>query len=384
MKILFLVFHGFSESSGISKKIVNQVIGLRNNGHQVDLCHYDILPNGHRCRMINDEILKDYGCGKLASLKKRICYNAIYKYIVEHNIQMVYMRSNHNANPFTIHFMHKLKSQRIKVVMEIPTYPYDQEYKGFSFKDQLELKMDQLFRRSLVHELFRICTFSDCESIFGTKTIKISNGIDFDSTPIKKFLRKNPNSFNLIGVAEVHYWHGFDRVIAGIGEYYQQKHDRDVFFHIVGGVGEESEMPVFKEIIERYGIEKQIIFHGQLFGKALDDIFEDSDFGIASLGRHRSGITNIKTLKNREYAARGIPFIYSEIDDDFDGMPYILKAPADDSPTDIKILINFFYDLNISPTKIRNSVQHLSWTNQMNKVLIETSDEQNCLHNNFS
>ncbi len=34
--------------------------------------------------------------------------------------------------------------------------------------------------------------------------------------------------------------------------------------------------------------------------------------GIASLGRHRNGITRIKTLKNREYAARGIPFVYSE------------------------------------------------------------------------
>lgn len=50
--------------------------------------------------------------------------------------------------------------------------------------------------------------------------------------------------------------------------------------------------------------------------------------GIASLGRHRNGITRIKTLKNREYAARGIPFVYSENDSDFDGMPYVMKAPG--------------------------------------------------------
>ncbi len=37
-------------------------------------------------------------------------------------------------------------------------------------------------------------------------------------------------------------------------------------------------------------------------------------------------IFKIKTLKNREYAARGIPFIYSEIDDDFENMPYIIKV----------------------------------------------------------
>ena len=41
MKILFLVYHGFSEHSGISKKIHYQVKGLRENGHDVHLCYYD-------------------------------------------------------------------------------------------------------------------------------------------------------------------------------------------------------------------------------------------------------------------------------------------------------------------------------------------------------
>ena len=39
----------------------------------------------------------------------------------------------------------------------------------------------------------------------------------------------------------------------------------------------------------------------------------------------RQGIYNIKTLKNREYAARGFGFVYSETDDDFDRMPYTLS-----------------------------------------------------------
>nr|WP_320038349.1 glycosyltransferase family 1 protein [uncultured Bacteroides sp.] len=368
MKILFLVFHGFSEVSGISKKIFNQVKGLRDAGHHVDLCHYDILPNGHRCRMINNEIFEDYGCGKMASLKKRVFYNSIYRYILKENIKLVYMRSDHNANPFTIHFLQKLKRQGIRVIMEIPTYPYDQEYKGFSYKEQMELKMDQLFRPSLAKRLFRISTFTDYDSIFGAQTIKISNGIDFSTIPLKQTLRKQPSPFNLIGVAEVHYWHGYDRVMAGIGEYYKQNNSREVFFHIVGGIGEDSEMPVFKEIIKKYGIEKQIIFHGQLFGKALDDVFEEADFGIASLGRHRSGITNIKTLKNREYAARGIPFIYSEIDTDFESMPYVLKAPADESPIDINQILNFYDNCKLYPVEIRDSVKNLSWEIQMKKI----------------
>ena len=51
MKILFLVYHGFSDHSGISKKIHYQVKGLRENGHEVYLCYYDFSPEGHRSGM---------------------------------------------------------------------------------------------------------------------------------------------------------------------------------------------------------------------------------------------------------------------------------------------------------------------------------------------
>ena len=87
----------------------------------------------------------------------------------------------------------------------------------------------------------------------------------------------------------------------------------------------------------------------------------------------KTRITNleeeIKTLKNREYAARGIPFIYSETDSDFDDMPYVLKAPADESPIDIYRIIDFYRHITLSPQQIRNSIDNLSWENQMRKVI---------------
>lgn len=101
----------------------------------------------------------------------------------------------------------------------------------------------------------------------------------------------------------------------------------------------------------------------------LDELFNEADFAIGSLARHRSGIDKIKTLKNREYAARGIPFAYSETDEDFDKMPYILKVPADESPIDIHRLIRFYMELDLSPRKIRDSIKNLSWKEQMMKVI---------------
>jgi hypothetical protein len=76
-------------------------------------------------------------------------------------------------------------------------------------------------------------------------------------------------------------------------------------------------------------------------------------------------------LKNREYAARGIPFIYSEEDSDFDHQPYVLKAPADESPIDIAGIIRFLDSYHEQPADIRQSVDYLSWKTQMQRVLDE-------------
>lgn len=380
MKILFLVYHGFEEFSGISKKIHYQVKGLRENGHDVRLCHYTIKGDGHRCRFVDDDVIQDYGKGFIAALRQRVGYDCIYDYCVHEGIQFVYARCFQNANPWLIRFFKKLRQAGIHAVTEIPTYPYDAEFVGFSRMTRLNLKIDQTFRNALYKQMDAVVTFSDAKEIFGQRTINISNGVDFDSIPLHEPLPVN-HELHLIGVAEVHYWHGFDRLIAGLGEYYKHStlhtpHStfKQVIFHIVGGVG-PSEMydsmhaPGFHELIEKYGIQDKVIFHGQLFGKALDDVFNHCQFAIGSLARHRSGITNIKTLKNREYSTRGIPFIYSEQDSDFDHQTYVLKAPADESPVNIQQIIDFVEANQLKPADIRKSVEQLSWKIQMQQVI---------------
>lgn len=377
MKILFLVYHGFSEVSGISKKIHYQVKGLRENGYEVHLCYYDFAANGHRCRYVDDKVIKDYGTGALAGLRQRIDFDCIYDYCKQNGIQFVYARCFQNASPFLIRFFKKLKKLGVKAVTEIPTYPYDQEFVGFPFMTRMNLKVDQLFRRSLYRQMSAVVTFSDADTIFGQRTIRISNGVDMDSISLHNFQPSEDGSIHLIGVAEVHYWHGFDRLIAGLGEYYKRTpHPRNIYFHIVGGVW-KSEMydsihaPGFSELMDKYGIRDRILFHGQLFGEELNKVFNQSCFAIGSLARHRSGITYIKTLKNREYATRGIPFIYSEIDSDFEDKPYIIKAKPDESPIDVQQIVDFLDHHHFEPSEIRKTVENLTWKIQMKRVVDE-------------
>ena len=374
MKILFLVYHGFSDESGISKKIHYQVKGLRQNGHEVFLCYYDFAANGHRCRYVDGRVIADYGRGKLAAIRSRLCYGDVLRFCTDHGIEMVYARSYMNASPVLVSFFRKLRRKGITCVTEVPTYPYDSEFRGYPLQYRLPLYVDKLFRHALMAEMEAVVTFSDAASIFGRRTVRISNGTDPDSLPLHRPQRQD--DIHLVAVAEIHYWHGFDRLVAGMGEYYRQHGDgRNIYFHIVGWEDERGTAAngylTIRQTARKYGIEDRIIFHGRLFGSELDAVFDSCVFAIGSLGRHRSGISYIKTLKNREYATRGIPFIYSENDSDFDDKPYIIKAPADESPIDMETILSFIDHNDLCPTEIRMSVGHLAWKTQMGRVLEE-------------
>lgn len=369
MKALFLIFHGFEEHNGITKKIRCQIEALKSCGVDTHIC-YLTDENDRKCRMIDDTLLRDYGTGWRGKILKRTEFDSIIKYIGQNKIDFVYIRYNHNANPFILRLLRRIKELGCKIALEIPTYPYDAEYRYLPLSYQHILLVDRCFRQRLSQYIDKVVTFTKEKQIFGTPTIQISNGISFDKIRVKQNHR-TPGELHLIGVATMHPWHGFDRAIAGMAAYSKQPYTTDVFFHIVGG-GVPEVVREYKELVAYHQLQERVIFHGTLYGDSLDAVFEQADIGIASLARHRSGILHIKTLKNREYAARGVPFVYSEMDADFDEMPYVLKVPANDSPLDINSIVQFFHTHTFTPNEIRNSIVHeLSWEKQMKQVIDE-------------
>ena len=365
MNILYIIFHGFEPNNGISKKISYQIKALEELGHQVHICYMD--ETNSKKRKVNETVIADYGKGLLSKIYKRIKFSSIVDFAKDNHINFVYIRSNHNANPFTINMVRQMKRLGMNVVMEIPTFPYDSEYTNKHLKRQLI--QDKLFRNSFAQHLDAIVTFSNDDFIFGQRTIKISNGIDFNSIPLKENTNCTSHELNLIGVAEIHGWHGYDRVVKGLAEYYSKPQAYIVRFHIVGYFFSREEEEYIKDFIHKFNMENYVILYGKKHGEELDKIFDKCDFGIGSLGRHRVGIKHIKTLKNREYAARGIAFTYSETDSDFDDMPYVLKMPADETPVNISKIISFYQELTLTPYEIRNSISNLSWKHQMELVL---------------
>ena len=181
MKILFLTYHGFEEASGISKKMLAQIKGLRQNGHEVHVCYYGYASDNSRCRYVDEELIANYGHGKWAGLKQRMSYGCIYDYCVRSGTELVYARNYQNASPWLVALFRRLKKHGVSCIQEIPTYPYDGEFKGYPWDKKLGLAIDKLFRNALAKEMSFVVTFSEAKQIFGQRTINISNGVDFDA-----------------------------------------------------------------------------------------------------------------------------------------------------------------------------------------------------------
>lgn len=358
MNALHLTLATYDENSGVVKKIKAQAKAIQKNG-------FERVFVG----MIDEDLWLDVDGGKIGRIQsvsnlrgQSQFFKKLENFIINNDIKFIYYRFNAASEPSIIRFFNKMRKSGIKCVMEIPTYPYDRETKN---KNRLTY-MDIFTRRFLAGQFNYIVTFSEDKKIFGKQTINISNGVDFSIIPTKGY--QSHDDFVMIGVANLMYWHGFDRVIMGLKGYQNGLNNRNVKFIIVSGKENDYVMEL-KNIVNNLGLQEIVRFKGEVSGADLDELFNQCDIAIGSLARHRNGIAMLKTLKNVEYAARGIPFIYSEDNPDFDDMPYVMKVPADESPIDIQSVIDFAQSVKLTPEEIRATVKHLSWDNQMKKVV---------------
>jgi len=200
------------------------------------------------------------------------------------------------------------------------------------------------------------------------KFVLISNGIRLEDIKIK---RENKNIFiNLISIAVVGRWHGYDRIIRGLHEYYKNNPAKEVYYHCVG---EGPELENLKNLVKELKLEKYVIFHGTKMGEELDKIVDEANIAFGSLGLHRIGRGN--PLKSREYCARGIPFVKSFLDPDFPcSFPFALNIPNDDTPVDIDNVVNWYEDLSkkhpdYSLEMRKYAEENLSWDAKMKPVI---------------
>jgi hypothetical protein len=354
------------ENNGIAKKIRKQVDTFKRNNLLIDFWN-PYSGKKHEIRRI----------------ARRLPFYFLNKWNFDFNraaeYDFIYIRKAWFMDGDLIRFLDKFKkvSSHTKILMEVPTFPYDNEGKHLNMLP-LIIK-DKIWRKKLYQYVDRIVTYSNHESIFGIQTICVSNAIDVNGIKQRTLNQDNhkKNEINLIACSSLYYWHGYDRVIEGLNNYYSKRENKDpiVYFHIVGD-GEEADR--YKDLIEKYNLSQYIFMYGKLMGEALDDVYDKSDIGLDSMGRHRSGVYYNSSLKGKEYCAKGLPIV-SGVCTDLDNeksFPYYLRVPAVDDEIDIYKLIQFYNDIysGKDPKEINNIIrdyakQHFDFQIAMKSII---------------
>jgi len=326
-----------NKSSGVSKKINAQVSSLEQKGVKMnvfDSNSISVSENG-KVRIRLDAICGTYR-GKIHALLSAI----IKKINAGERYDFVYIRKGLIDKEY-VHQLCTIKrsSPNTKILLEIPTYPYDGE---IPFYDYPFLHNDRLARKDLSYCVDRIVTYSEDEEIFGVPTIQIHNGADYTNTPVRSC--KKHEGINLIAVALFDSWHGYDRVIRGMKMDFYKVMDNNLHLWLVGN---GRAVRTYKKLVNRYRLSDYVHFCGLKSGAELTEIYDSSDIGLDAMGRHRGGVYYNSTLKGKEYCARGIPSISgvrTELDAE-PGFPYYLRVPADDSPVSVDDILAFYHKI---------------------------------------
>jgi glycosyltransferase involved in cell wall biosynthesis len=370
-KLLFFTKMNFAvkENSGIRKKVFAQAKAFRSHGFEVDVLYFEnniIFIEGDNAQISFN------AKNKLQFLL--FLYGGFLKKIDFSSYDYVYIR-HFLTNPLFLRMLEKLKvlQPKAKVFMEIPTYPYRDTFKNESIVKRAGLFIDETSSRFFKKYIDRIVTFARTPEIFEIPTIQTDNGIDPDVFGFIPSPFYDKSELHLGGVANIQTWHGYDRLISGLADYYAHKPTTKVYFYIVGGGGDE--VIKLKALVEKSNLNQYVFFYGFLDGDELVNVLKKMHIGVSNLAFHRIGAAKGETsaLKSREYASRGIPFVSAYRDRGFPSdYSQILEIKADDSAVNIGKLIAFYDGLQALPQfgeKLRNyAVEHLSWKNKLKPV----------------
>lgn len=239
--------------------------------------------------------------------------------------------------------MFKLRNPFAKIIIEIPSYPYDNEYQSYEL--YFALRKDKKYRNQWKNYVDYIADLSGEKEIFGIQTLPIINGVDIKSLRTRKpsFNREKP--IHLIFSAFFAPWHGCDLLLKGLSNYYDKQGDREVIIHLAGG---GNLLDQIRRQIKELNLSSRVILHGALNQGELDALFDQCTIAVGSLGLHRrSQNCRDSSLKTREYLAKGIPFIYAGFVDVFETDPvdFCLQFPSTEQPIDFFKVIDFYDSL---------------------------------------
>lgn len=327
MDLLYVSFQDSGDkSNGVNRKIAGQITAFNKAGLNTTL----VAQYGNGVEVTEPgsgkRIIENPGSGKRRFLCKFVAG-------LDRHFDVCYVRFQFFC-PNVLKMLKSLHSNGTRVIMEIPTYPYESELIKQGLRGIPKLICDRLFRRACTKQIDSYTAPLYSQPIYGRQCICISNGIDFSRIGVRTPVDCG-DTIHMLAVALMAPWHGYERVIKGLRDYYAAGGKRDIKLHLVG---DGAQTPFYRSLCEQYALGEHVIFHGKLYGDELESLYNLCRVGISSLGTFRKGAP----LKCVEYIAKGLPVICLKSEFSVTAeYPYKLYVPLDESPVDIQSVSDF-------------------------------------------
>lgn len=331
MKGIFLTLgeNPADNQTGINKKILNQVKAF--NNQELDCSIVNLY------RKIDDLFMKKNNLAFFSKGLPKWKYSSTLS-----NVDFIYFRRPNYMSWQMRRMLKKIKrvNSKIKIIMEIPTYPYDQEILGNPLTRPF-YPIDVFNRKRLSGCVDRISILNDdIKELWGIPTLQIDNGINMEDYSVRKPVESD--TIHCIAVAMFMPWHGYERVINGLYDYYNETgyEKKNIVIHMIG---KGSELEKYKKLVFEKNLRKHFMFHGFLTKDEMEPIYDQCRLALCSFGAYKIDLDVLKNLKSREYLAKGLPIIAGcDMDIFHKGFYYYCEFPNNESNVDLKRVVSFY------------------------------------------
>lgn len=366
---LYMNFFRDDNSIGITKKIHSQIRAMRRLG--LDVTYTSYVDDGIVIVNNDEQVVFKKKFLIPANLYKRfdrrfLLIKSVTKYFKNEDIHFdfAYLRWHTFDKPY-LNMLRSIKNSGATCIIE--AHAWTPNMVAVDLVGKYQIAMDNRYSKYAKNYVSLVAGMSEYDNIWGIKTVKIDNAVDLNSIT-ERHWNKRSDVLRIVSVSNEYNYHGYDRLLRGIRDYYDRGGDRKIEVHFVGVF-----LNTTKELAEELNLSEIVHFHGKKFGKELDEIYDNSDIGIGALAHHRIGMYAGSSLKTKEYFAKGLPFIYGWKEPAFDETyPYALRIPLCEDPIDIETVLNFYDNIKDDPNmllKMRQfAADHYSWEKEIRKV----------------
>lgn len=368
------------EKCGILGKINGQINAYKKSDIEVYFGHFsgEKFSIEHEGKTILHNVKKGNTRTKLGSI-----YNYIYSLIRKKHIDIIYIRFA-SLDEKAINFFYNLHKINVQIIIEFYSHNLVLEAKKTALRDfkagkvlnaiksYASLTINQYYCTKLHNYVDLIVTTTPVDKLYGIPTINVVNGIDTSASSVR-IKSNNEYDFNIVSVAMISTWHGYDRIIKGIANYYQNGGDKNIHYTVIGDGDEKANL---EKLVHDLQLENHVEFTGIKVKEELEPYYNYADVALEMLAGFRRTDGNISSIKMAEYFAKGVPVLYasnSEIEN-FEIKKYCIYVENNDSDVDVFELIektNKIYSSsgNVSQKMHDVAKKYFDWTVTMKDLL---------------